>query len=131
MLSSRFLFLRGLIAGNFKLRGLLGLFGLMLSLSIGLGSFSPLWSQTPLPSNKDACVVPLALCADIQSLAQEDVVDDIPRRTAHAIDLFKEKHPDWQNDPNKAKREVSRIYDREYSQREKTKKQDLLLSGRN
>jgi hypothetical protein len=125
MLSSRFLFLRGLIVGKSRLRGLLGLFGLMLSLSIGLGAFTPLWSQTPSPSSKDACSVPLALCADIQSLAQEDVVDDIPRRTAHAIDLFKEKHPDWQNDPNKAKREVSRIYDREYSRREKTKKQDL------
>jgi hypothetical protein len=122
---SRFLVLRELTSGKFKLRGLLGLFGLMLSLSIGLGSFSPLWSQTPSPSPKDACAVPLALCTDIQSLAQEDVVDDIPRRTSYAIDLFKEKHPDWQNDPNKAKREVSRMYDREYSQREKTKKKDL------
>jgi hypothetical protein len=86
MLPSRFLFLRGLIAGKFKLRGLLGLFGLMLSLSIGLGSVAPLWSQTPSPSPKEACAVPLALCADIKSLAQEDVVDDIPRRTAHAIE---------------------------------------------
>jgi NACHT domain len=125
MLPSRFLFLRGLIAGKFRLQGLLGLFGLMLILSIGLGSVAPLWSQTPSPSPKEACAVQLALCADIKSLAQEDVVDDIPRRTAHAIDLFKEKHPDWKNDPNKAKLEVSRIYDREYSQREKTNKQDL------
>jgi NACHT domain len=125
MLPSRFLSLGELISGKFKLRGLLGLFVLTLSLSIVLGSFAPLRSQTVSPSPNNGCYVLLALCADIQRLAQDDVTDDIPRRTSHAINLFKEKHPDWQNDPNKAKLEVSRTYDREYSQREKTKKQDL------
>lgn len=123
MLPSRFSLKGDLMPRTLKRHGLLRLFGLALSLSIGLGTVTPLLSQTVSPTPN--CAVPQALCADIQQLAQDDVADDIPRRTAHAIELFKEKHPDWKTDPAKAKLEISKTYDREYSQQEKAKKQDL------
>jgi hypothetical protein len=124
MSGSRFSTMDGGIRRKLKRPGLLSLFALTLSLSIALGAMHPLQAQTASPSPQQDCVVPPALCADIKQLAQEDVADDIPRRTAHAIELFKEKHPDWKTDASKAKREVGRTYDREYSQQEKVKKQD-------
>jgi hypothetical protein len=117
--------IRELISRKFKRYGLLSLFLLMLSLSLVLGTVTPLQSQTVSPSLKNDCAVPQALCEEVKQLAQDDVADDIPRRTTHAIDLFKEKHPDWKTDPTKAKLEISKTYDREYSQQEKVKKQNL------
>jgi MoxR-like ATPase len=124
MLPSQFSPLGKLISSRLKRHGLLSLFAFMLSLSVVLGTVTPIQSQTtsPPPNN---CAVPQALCADIKQLAQDDVADDIPRRTSHAIELFKEKHPDWKTDPSRAKLEISRTYDHEYSQQEKVKKQDL------
>jgi NACHT domain len=110
-----------------KRYGRLSLFGLTLALAIVLGTVTPLLSQTVAPSPQTDCTVPPALCADIKRLAQDDVADDIPRRTPYATELFKERHPDWKTNPAQAKLEISRTYDREYSQQEKTKKQDIKV----
>jgi hypothetical protein len=124
MLPSQSIFLRKLSLKKAKTRRLLSPFGLALLLVVLLGTLAPLQSQTTAPLLLRDCVVPPALCTEIKQLAQDDVIDDIPRRTSHAIELFKEKHLAWKTDPAKAKVEVSRTYDREYSQREKAKNQD-------
>jgi hypothetical protein len=125
MSCSQFSTIEDWIGRKLKHHMVLSLFAMTLSLSIVLGTIHPLQAQTASPSPQLDCAVPPALCADIKQLAQEDVADDIARRTGHAIELFKEKHPDWKTDPSKAKREVGRTYDREYSQQEKVEKQDL------
>jgi hypothetical protein len=97
MLPNRFSFLRELTSGKFKLRGLLGLFGLMLSLSIRLGSFAPLRSE-PSPEasatdmNKD-CSVPADLCEKIKKQAQDDIEADEKKRTEYIIKRFTALHP--------------------------------------
>jgi len=103
----------------------LSLFALAISLSLELGAVPALQSQTLSPPPQTDCFVPQTLCADIKKLAQDDVTDDIPRRTPYATDVFKERHPDWKMNPAKAKLEIGRTYDREYSQQEKEKKQSL------
>ena len=98
---------------------------LTLVLSILVGTAIPLQSQMLLSSSQNDCAVPQALCENVKQLAQDDVADGISRRTSHAIDLFKEGHPDWETNPSEAKFEIGAIYDREYSQQETLKKRDL------
>jgi hypothetical protein len=123
MMRSQFSAIKIWVTRRLKRYELLNLSALVLALAIVLGSISPLQSQTALPYQD--CAVPQVMCVDIKQLAQEDVVDDIPRRTAHAIELFKERHPDWKINPSKVKLEISRIYDQEYSKQEKIKKKDF------
>ncbi len=137
MSPSRFLFLRELTSGKFKLRGLLGLFGLVLSLSIGLGSFAPLLSE-PSPEasaadmNKD-CSVPADLCEKIKKQAQDDIEADEKKRTEYIIKRFTALHPSWKEKlsaPETAKIElaIANTYEQEYNKQDEIKKRDLLAA---
>jgi hypothetical protein len=108
-----------------KRHRLLSMLMLTLVLSILVGTVTPIQSQMLLSSSQNDCTVPQTLCENVRQLAQSDVADDIPRRTSHAIDLFKEGHPDWETNPSKAKLEIGNTYDREYSRQEKVKKRSL------
>jgi hypothetical protein len=139
MLPSRFLFLRGLIAGKFRLRGLLSLFGLMLSLSIGLGVFAPLRSETVALSPKASstenqdCSVPADLCKQIKKQAQDDIDADEKKRTEYIIKRFTSLHPSWKEKlsaPETAKIElaIANTYEQEYNKQDEIKKRDLLAA---
>ena len=87
------------------------IFVFALTFLVTFGSVTTTHSQTP--SSRDATI------SEIQSLAANDVETEIPRRTKYVIDLYGSGKT-----PGLSDREIGKIYDQEYSQKDKEKKQN-------
>jgi NACHT domain len=87
------------------------LFVFVLTFLVTFGSVTATHSQAPL--NRDAAI------AEVRSLAASDVEMEIPRRTEFAI-----KQHGGGKTPGLSDRDIGKIYDQEYSQKNKEKKQN-------
>ncbi|NJK53225.1 MAG: hypothetical protein HC936_11225 [Leptolyngbyaceae cyanobacterium SU_3_3] len=88
------------------------IFVFVLIFLVTFGSVTATHSQTP--SSRDAAI------AEIKSLAASDVETEVPRRTKYAIELYGSGKT-----PGLSDRDIGKIYDQEYSQKDKEKKAGL------
>ncbi|NJN87462.1 MAG: NACHT domain-containing protein [Leptolyngbyaceae cyanobacterium SL_7_1] len=124
-----------------KRYGLLSLFVLTLSLSLILGTITPLQPQTVLPNPQISspassdCFVPATLCYQIKQQAKEDVEAEQAKRTEYVIKRFTALHPDWKADlsaPDIAQIElaIANTYEQEYNNQDENRKRDPLVALR-
>jgi MoxR-like ATPase len=136
MLPRRFSLMGELMQNKLKRHGLLSLFVLTLSLSILLGTFAPLWSQSVLPSSPlppalQGCSVPEDLCKRIKERAKKDVEAETKESEGRnfVITTFKTEHRGWKDkisekEANNIQRSIADTYEWEFERLSDIRKRD-------